>query len=110
MTGAVGDEQWLVLRGRKLRARHLLEKLLGQDYEIITAPADFEKVRAALAAKKITPDDAELTLLPTTTVKVEDPIDAQKVLRTIDELEGHEDIKTVYANFDIPDSVLAQSK
>lgn len=82
----------------------------GDDYEIITAPADFEKVRAALADKKIVPDDAELTLLPTTTVKVDDPIDAQKVLRTIDELEGHEDIKTVYANFDIPDSVLAQSK
>lgn len=76
-------------------------------YEITTTPADFEKVKAALAAKKIATETAELTMLPTTTVKVEGH-DAQKLLELIDALEAHDDIKTVYANFDIPDQVLAQ--
>lgn len=74
-------------------------------FEVVTSPADFEKVRAAIADKKIAIESAEQTLLPTTYVKVEGE-DAQKVLKLIDELEGHDDIKNVYANLDIPDSLL----
>ncbi|MBI3548301.1 MAG: YebC/PmpR family DNA-binding transcriptional regulator [Elusimicrobia bacterium] len=76
-------------------------------YEIITEPADFEKVKTALAEKKVATETAELTRIPTTQVKVDGP-DAEKVLKLIDALEAHEDIKDVYANFDIPDQVLAQ--
>ncbi|MBI5200098.1 MAG: YebC/PmpR family DNA-binding transcriptional regulator [Elusimicrobia bacterium] len=76
-------------------------------FEVITAPADFEKVKSAIEAKKIAMESAELTMLPSNTVKIDGP-DAQKVLKLIDELEAHDDIKNVYANFDMPDSVLAQ--
>lgn len=76
-------------------------------YEIVTAPPDFDKVKAALQGKGIAAESAELTKIPSTEVRVEGP-DAQKVLALIEALEAHDDIKNVYANFDIPDSVLAQ--
>jgi len=76
-------------------------------YEIVTAPSDFERVRASLAAQGIKPETAELSMIPSTSVKVEGP-DAQKLLELVEQLETHDDIKSVHANFDIPDKVLAQ--
>lgn len=77
-------------------------------YEIITAPGDFERVKAALAAKGLAAETAELTMLPSSEVKVEGP-QAQKVLALVEELEAHDDIKNVYANFNIPDQMLLET-
>lgn len=82
-------------------------KAEGDMYEIYTAPADLAKVKAALEAKKLPIETAETTMIPSTQVKVEGA-DAQKLIALIDALEAHDDIKEVYANFDIPDSVLSQ--
>lgn len=76
-------------------------------YEIVTVPAELEKVKAALAAKPVAIESAELTRVPSTQVRLEGA-DAQKLLALMDALEGHDDVKSVYANFDIPDAVLAQ--
>ncbi len=51
-------------------------------------------------------ETAEATMLPKTTVKVEGE-KASKVLELIEALEEYDDITHVYANFDIPDEVLA---
>lgn len=75
-------------------------------YEVVTPPEAFEKVLAALKAKGLAPEPAELTMLPKTTVAL-DAAAAAKVLALIDGLEDHDDVSKVYANFDIPDSVLA---
>ena len=40
------------------------------------------------------------------TIALETEADARKVLRVVDALEDHDDVQAVYANFDIPDSVL----
>ena len=48
----------------------------------------------------------ELTMIPTTTVEVDDEAPAKKVLRLMDELEENDDVQEVYANFDIPERVL----
>jgi len=45
-------------------------------------------------------------LVPKTTVEVDDQADAKKVLRLIDQLEESDDVQDVFANFDIPESVL----
>jgi YebC/PmpR family DNA-binding regulatory protein len=49
---------------------------------------------------------AETSMLPKTTVAVEDETDAKKVLRLMDALEDNDDVQDVYANFDIPEHVL----
>jgi transcriptional/translational regulatory protein YebC/TACO1 len=45
-------------------------------------------------------------MLPTTTVPLDNESDAKMVLHLIDLLEEHDDVQNVYANFDIPDSIL----
>ena len=78
----------------------------GDTWQITTPPTDFNAVRAALDEAGIEYDSAELTMMPTTVVPLESEGDARKVLRLVDLLEDHDDVQNVYANFDIPDSVL----
>ena len=77
----------------------------GEIIEIITKPEDFEKVRDALKAAKIEAVSAEISMIPSTTVKVTGD-DARKVLNLVSKLEDNEDVQAVHANFDIPDDVI----
>lgn len=74
----------------------------GDVYEITTETANFEAVKAALEQKKIQSDTAEVTMIPSSTVKVVGN-DAKQVLALMEALEEQEDVQAVYANFDIPD-------
>jgi len=80
----------------------------GEDsYEIITAPEDVNKVKAALEAAGIPVSLAEITMLPKSYVAL-DGKSAEQIIRLVDALEDHEDIQNVYTNFDIPDEVMAK--
>ena len=76
-----------------------------ENYAIKTSPQDFFKVKKAIDDAKIKTEDAQLTLLPKSTVKVAGD-DARKILDLVDSIEEHEDIQHVYANFDIPDELI----
>jgi YebC/PmpR family DNA-binding regulatory protein len=78
----------------------------GSSYEVTCAPEDLHRVRAGLEAAGIQVSDAEATMLPKTTVPIEDEATAKKVLKLIDALEEADDVQDVYANFDIPERVL----
>jgi len=78
-----------------------------KNYEITTSPQDFEKVKEAIQAKGIKMQDAEVTMIPSTTIKVTGG-DAKQVLGLVEALEEHDDVQQVYANFDIPDEILEQ--
>jgi transcriptional/translational regulatory protein YebC/TACO1 len=73
---------------------------------VTTPPSDLPEVRAALDDAGMDVESAEVTLLPSTTVALDREADAKKVLHLVDLLEEHDDVQNVYANFDIPDSVL----
>jgi len=83
------------------------EDLIVEDenYAVKTAPTDFFKVKKAIDDNKIKTEDAEITLLPKSTVKVAGD-DARKILDLVDAIEEHEDVQHVYANFDIPDDLI----
>jgi YebC/PmpR family DNA-binding regulatory protein len=85
------------------------EDLIVEDenYAIKTSPADFLKVKKAIDDHKIPTEDAEVTFLPKSTVKVTGD-DAKKVLDLVDSIEDHEDVQHVYANFDIPDDLIKE--
>ena len=51
-------------------------------------------------------DSAEATMVPKTTVEIDDEAMARKVVRLMDELEENDDVQAVYSNFDIPERVL----
>jgi len=81
-------------------------KTEGDSFEIFTAPTNaFDSVKAALDKNKIKTQDAEITMVPSSTIKLEGS-DAKIILELVEALEEHEDVQHVYANFDIPDSVL----
>jgi len=78
-----------------------------ENYEILTSPHQFEAVREALAAKGIPMVSAEITRLATLEVPVSEK-EAEAVLRLVDALEEHDDVQKVYANFNVPDEVMAR--
>ncbi len=78
----------------------------GSSYQVLSAAEELATVREAVEAAGFEIESAELTMLPKTTVAVEDENEAKKILRLIDQLEENDDVQEVYANFDIPERVL----
>ena len=76
-------------------------------YEIITEPQDFESVKKAIMDAKIPTESAEITRIPSATVKL-GLSDAKTVLALIEALEDHDDVQNVYSNIDVSDEVLQQ--
>jgi YebC/PmpR family DNA-binding regulatory protein len=77
-------------------------------YTISTAPHDLERVKQALSANRITWESADLTLVASSSVRIEGTAQARQLLTLLDELEEHDDVQHVFANFDIPDAILAE--
>ncbi len=72
----------------------------GDNWEIYSTLENFQKVVDALNKAGITPAVAELSMIPQTYVKLSGK-PADQLLRLMDELEEHDDVQNVYANFDI---------
>ncbi len=83
-------------------------KTEGDSFEIITAPEDFESVKNAVDEAEIETDLAEVSMIPQTTVKLEEK-EALQMLKIMESLEEHEDVQKIYANFDIPDEIIEQA-
>ena len=77
-----------------------------ESYVITSSPEDFEVVKEKFENQNIVFSSAEVTMVPSSVVPVEDPEEAAKVLSLLEALEEHDDVQNVYANFDIPDEIL----
>lgn len=73
---------------------------------ITTQPTTLHAVRDALAERGIEPEEAEIGMIPTSTVRIEGK-EAEQMLRLMDGLEEHEDVSKVFSNFDIDAETLA---
>ncbi|RDH43091.1 YebC/PmpR family DNA-binding transcriptional regulator [Zooshikella ganghwensis] len=73
--------------------------------DVVTEPADFSEVKATLMEAGLEPVNAEVTMIPSTTVALTDE-DGEKVLKLIDRLEDLDDVQNVYSNADFPESLL----
>ncbi len=74
-------------------------------YEIYSKPQDLEKIKSVLVAKNIKWEDAETTMVPSSSIKL-NLVDSKAILSLIDALEEHDDVQSVYSNFDIPDEIM----
>ena len=83
-------------------------KVEGGQATVTTSPPGLEGVKHALEQRSIPWESAELTMIPSSTVQVNEPSQAKTLLALLDVLEDHEDAQHVYANFDIPDAILAE--
>lgn len=78
----------------------------GSNYEIYTPPDTFEDVVDALEKHKIKIDVKNLGQIPQNYIKLTGK-PAQQLLRLMDELEDHDDVQNVWANFDIDEEEIA---
>ncbi len=101
---AVASEDDLTLAAADAGAEDIED--LGDTWQVTTPPTELHAVRTALDAAGFTTKSGDLTMIPTTSVELDDESQAKQVLRLMDALEEHDDVEAVYANFDIPDAVL----
>jgi len=97
------DEEQLLDLALEAGAEDVMEE--ETEFEVITAPTDFEVVRKALEDADLPFAVAEVTKIPKNTVKVEGK-KAQQMLNLMQGLEDNDDVSHVYANFDISDDVM----
>ena len=72
----------------------------GDSWEVLTTPKDFEAVLTAVKGAGITPEVAEVTMIPSTYQKLEGP-QAAAMNRLLETLEDLDDTQNVYSNFDM---------
>jgi YebC/PmpR family DNA-binding regulatory protein len=77
----------------------------GEVFEVVTQPEDFEKVKERLDQEKIAIASGQVSLVPKNTVDV-DAKNVEQVLKLSEELEDHDDVQNVAANFNIPDELM----
>ncbi len=79
----------------------------GELFEITCDPAAYEQLKDTLKEKGIAIQVAEISMVPQNTVPVEDAATARKIISMMDDFEDHDDVQNTYANFNIPDEVMA---
>jgi transcriptional/translational regulatory protein YebC/TACO1 len=80
---------------------------LGDEVYIYTRTENLAKVRDGLQAKGLAVKVSELIRQPMVTTTITDVEAAKRITSFIEKLEEMDDVQKVYANFDIPDTVLA---
>ena len=78
----------------------------GSVFQISSTPEQLQAVRQAVEDAGFTVESAELSMVPKVTVEIGDEPTAKKVVRLVEGLEDNDDVQDVYANFDIPETVL----
>lgn len=80
----------------------------GEVYEITCEQSAYEGLKKALEDKQIPMQVSEISMIPQNSIPINNAESARKILALIDELEENDDIQNVYANFDIPDEIIAK--
>jgi len=75
------------------------------EFEVITDPALFEKIKKAIDDRGIKYMKAQVTKIPQSTVRL-DADKAVQMLKLMEKMEDHDDVQHAYANFDIPDDIM----
>jgi transcriptional/translational regulatory protein YebC/TACO1 len=76
-------------------------------YEIVSSPEDMVKIKEALESSGIPVSLAEITMLPTTYITLDEK-SAEKMLKLVEALEDNDDMQNVYTNLDIPEEVITK--
>lgn len=78
----------------------------GESWRVTSDPQVVYDVKTALEGSGMSVLSAESTMVSSTTIAIEDPETAQKVLRVMEALQDNDDVQDVFANFDISDEIM----
>jgi YebC/PmpR family DNA-binding regulatory protein len=76
--------------------------------DVITTPDNFDTVKNALTAANLAFVQSEITMLPSTSAKLEDIEQVKTMIKMTDMLEDLDDVQNVYSNADISEELLKQ--
>ena len=100
------DEDELMMAALEAGAEDVIRE--GDSWRVTTEATETNNVRTAIEACGIEVTSADLTMMPQNLLELDNVSDARQVLKVIDALDEHDDVHGVYANFDVPDSVMAE--
>lgn len=97
------DEETLMEAALEAGAEDIRED--NSNFEVITAPEDFEAVKAAIDTASIPYIVAEVTMLPQSITNLNGN-EAEQMVRLMEALEDCDDVQKVYTNADIPEEIV----
>jgi YebC/PmpR family DNA-binding regulatory protein len=77
-------------------------------YEVLTDPATFNDVLTAIQKAEIKTESAQISLIPTLWMTVNEASAARSVMRFVEGLEDLDDVQDVYTNLDVPENILKE--
>jgi YebC/PmpR family DNA-binding regulatory protein len=77
-------------------------------FEITCEPGVYEELKKTLQEKVIPIEIAEISMVPQTTIDISDEHIAKRIISLMEAFEDHDDVQNTYANFDIPQEIIAQ--
>jgi len=80
----------------------------GEVFEITCDPSAYEQLKKALESKSIPIEVAEISMVPQNTVGIDNETVAKRIVSLMEAFDDHDDVQNAYANFDIPDEVMAK--
>ncbi len=98
------DEEELMDLAIEAGAEDVLED--ETTFQVLTAPEDFSEVVDSLEKNGIKAVEATISMVPKNTVDVTEEKPAKSLLKLLENLEDHDDVQKVHANFDIPDEIM----
>lgn len=98
------NEDDLMLMALEAGAEDVTEE--DDTYNIITTTELFEEVKEYLQQQGLALESSEVTMLPQNTVDIDSPDEARRILSLMEALEDNDDVQNVYANFEIPETLM----
>jgi YebC/PmpR family DNA-binding regulatory protein len=102
-TDSVDEEQLLEIA---LGAGANDMQTLGDVYEITCEPSAYDELKKTLQENVIPTEVAEISMVPQTTIDINDEHTAGRIISLMEAFEDHDDVQNAYANFDIPDEIM----
>lgn len=100
------SEEELMDQALEAGAEDMVEE--DSEFHIFTAPEELDDVRDALEEAGVTFLEASVSMIPKNTVDVTEEKVGRALLKLLENLEDHEDVQNVHANFDIDDELMDQ--
>lgn len=97
------EEDVLIDLSLELGAEDVVKE--GDVFLILTEIDNFEEVRKGLESNNVSCVNAEISMIPSNSVKVEGK-SAEHMLKMLDLLDDCDDVQKVHSNFDIDDSII----
>lgn len=100
-----GTDDEIQLQAIEAGAEDVFEEPENNETVVYTAPNQLAQVRETLKNNGAEVVEAELTYVPNSTLEVNDPETARKVINLMDALEDIDDVTNTYTNFEVADNV-----